>query len=411
MAELDIVVVGAGAAGIGAGRALLRAGASFTVLEARGRVGGRAHTAQAGGLQLDLGCGWLHDAAENRCRALFEELGLPVDPTSAPWGRLAVTANFPVADQHAYRAAFAALEARLERAADGPDRPASELLEPGGRWNALLDVFSGAYNGAAFDRISVVDYGRYRGGEGDMRASNGYGAGLAYAAQGLPVRLDAAVTRIAHAGPRVRLHLADGGVLEAGAAVVTLPPNLLAAEAVRFDPPLPDKLEAAAGLPLGCAAKAFLAVAGEADDLSAPEGLFYGATDTTRSASHHLRPFGRPYVESYFGGTFAAQMEAAGPAAMADFAIGQVADALGSSWRGRLSLLAATDWSLDPWSRGAYSHALPGHAEARAALAAPVDGRLFFAGEACSPHFFSTAHGAYETGEAAAGAALAAVRG
>jgi monoamine oxidase len=64
--------------------------------------------------------------------------------------------------------------------------------------------------------------------------------------------------------------------------------------------------------------------------------------------------------------------------------------------------LARTAWAADPWARGSYSHALPGRAGERAVLATPVDGRLFFAGEACSPHAFSTAHGAWETGELAA---------
>jgi monoamine oxidase len=72
--------------------------------------------------------------------------------------------------------------------------------------------------------------------------------------------------------------------------------------------------------------------------------------------------------------------------------------------------LAATAWLQDPWSRGSYSFALPGHADDRAVLAAPVDDRVFFAGEACSPNFFSTAHGAWMSGITAAEAALAALR-
>jgi monoamine oxidase len=71
-----------------------------------------------------------------------------------------------------------------------------------------------------------------------------------------------------------------------------------------------------------------------------------------------------------------------------------------------LSPLAESRWALDPFARGSYSHALPGHAGARAVLAAPVDGRLFFAGEATSPNFFSTAHGARDSGERAAGELL-----
>jgi monoamine oxidase len=75
--------------------------------------------------------------------------------------------------------------------------------------------------------------------------------------------------------------------------------------------------------------------------------------------------------------------------------------------RKRLHPIAATAWARDPYARGSYSHAMPGHADARLALAAPVDGRLFFAGEACMVHDFSTAHGAYRSGVAAADAVIA----
>ena len=412
MADVEVAVIGAGAAGIGAGRALAAAGARFVLLEARGRVGGRAHTLEAAGLPLDLGCGWLHDAAENRCREVFEgALGLPIDRTSPPWGHPALEAGFPAADQRAYRRAFEAFEAALAVAAEAPgDRAASTLLAPGGRWNPLFDAFSGAYNGAPLSALSVKDYAAYREGNGDARAPGGYGAALARAAAGLPVRLGAAVSAVAHGGGEARLTLADGASLTAGAVVCTLPTALLAGEAVAFDPPVETQVQAARGVPLGFAAKAFHAIDGDAGDLAPPESLLFGAIDTARAASHHIRPFGRPYVESYFGGAFAAELEAAGPPALLDLAREEIAARLGSRWRARLQPLAATGWSVDPWSRGAYSHALPGRARARAALAAPAGGRLHFAGEAASAHFFSTAHGAWETGEAAARAALAAAR-
>jgi len=92
---------------------------------------------------------------------------------------------------------------------------------------------------------------------------------------------------------------------------------------------------------------------------------------------------------------------------MFDFAAGELTRLLGSEIRKRMAPLASTAWQRDPWARGSYSYALPGHADDRAVLAAPVDDRLFFAGEACSPNFFSTAHGAWLSGIAAAEAALA----
>jgi monoamine oxidase len=87
---------------------------------------------------------------------------------------------------------------------------------------------------------------------------------------------------------------------------------------------------------------------------------------------------------------------------MAAQAIDEVVAILGSNYRRKLTPLAESRWAHDPFAQGAYSAALPGHAGARAVLAAPIDGRLFFAGEATSPHFFSTAHGARDSGERAA---------
>jgi monoamine oxidase len=92
---------------------------------------------------------------------------------------------------------------------------------------------------------------------------------------------------------------------------------------------------------------------------------------------------------------------------MAAFAADELAGLFGSAIRRQIRPIAASFWRQDRFARGSYSYARPGHADDRARLGAPVDNRLFFAGEATSPHFFSTAHGAYETGTAAAEAALA----
>jgi monoamine oxidase len=118
---------------------------------------------------------------------------------------------------------------------------------------------------------------------------------------------------------------------------------------------------------------------------------------------------GRPCIEGFFGGRLAQALEEEGPGAATAFAQDELAGLLGSAWRGRLTPLAETAWRDDPWARGSYSHALPGRSGDRAVLARPVDGRLFFAGEATSPDDFSTAHGAWITGLRAAEEALAAL--
>jgi monoamine oxidase len=104
----------------------------------------------------------------------------------------------------------------------------------------------------------------------------------------------------------------------------------------------------------------------------------------------------------------AAGLEEAGEDAFFDFAVSELAGALGNAFAKRVRPIRIHRWSADPFSRGSYSYARPGMTDCRSKLAAPVDDRLFFAGEACSPHDFSTAHGGWITGVAAADQVLAA---
>jgi len=214
-----------------------------------------------------------------------------------------------------------------------------------------------------------------------------------------PLALNCNVTRIDHSGKDVRIETSQG-TLTAGKVIITVPTNLIAGEAIRFHPALPAKVDAARGLPLGLADKVMLAL-DEPNALPA-EGNLRGATMRTAMGTYHLRPFGQPCIEGFFGGRFAQQLEDAGEGAIAAHSIDEIVTMLGNDFRRKLRPLSESRWAHDPFARGSYSHALPGHAGDRAVLAAPVDGRLFFAGEATSPNFFSTAHGARDSGARAA---------
>jgi monoamine oxidase len=233
----------------------------------------------------------------------------------------------------------------------------------------------------------------------NWRVRRGYGALMAAYGAPLPLALNCQVTLIDHSGKTLRIETSLG-TLTAGAAIVTVPTNLIAQEAIRFHPALPEKRDAAAGLPLGLADKVMLALQ-EPSDLP-KDGSLRGATMRTRMGTYHLRPFGQPCIEGFFGGTFAQELEDAGDGAIAAHSIDEIASFLGNDYRRKLKPLEESRWAHDPFARGSYSHALPGHTGKRAVLAAPVDGRLFFAGEATSPNFFSTAHGARDSGERAA---------
>ena len=143
-------------------------------------------------------------------------------------------------------------------------------------------------------------------------------------------------------------------------------------------------------------------------DAVAPDTRLIGSVTRRDTGSYTLRPRGRDLVEGYFGGDYARELEKGGLPAFADAARREIADAYGHDFASALVPVVASGWAGDPFALGSYSHALPGHADARTVLAQPVDDRLFFAGEATSRHFFSTAHGAFEEGMRAAEAVAAA---
>jgi len=402
----DIAIIGAGAAGIAAALKLSETKLDIVLLEARDRLGGRAHTIRTpDGVPLDLGCEWLHSANRNALAAPIERVGFTLDRRPPRWGRQTGNRDFPAADQEAFAEAFDAFERRLAEAAEkGLEGPAAAYFERGCRWNPLMDAVSSYFNGAEFDRVSVLDYAAYEDTETNWRVREGYGTGITALAAGLDPVLDCSVTRIDHGQTPVRLSTTEGE-LTADRVILAVPSTILAEEKIALHPRLPGKLDAAAGLPLGLANKAFLHL--DVPDELPAEGHFFGRTDSARIGSYLLRPFGRPYVECYFGGRLARELELAGPGAFTAFAIDELAHLVGSDFRRKVRPIVETAWATDPWALGAYSHALPGHAGARAQLAAPVEGRLFFAGEATHPTFFSTAHGAWESGLRAAEEVLA----
>ncbi|NEJ74551.1 NAD(P)-binding protein [Rhizobium phaseoli] len=402
-AEEDVVIIGAGAAGIAAARRLqaIRPDLSILLLEAGGRLGGRAWSVglpEAGDIALDLGCGWLHGARTNAWTAIADEVGLTVDHTPAPWngGRRLQRDD---AETHAAQQAIGAYFERLE-SHEGDDTDLA-MLEPGNAWNGQIRAIGTYITGAELERSSVVDYTRYDPGPGpDWRVREGYGTLISRYGRPVPARLGVEVTRIdhSHAG-RIDIET-NQGELSARAVLVTVSTNVLAAGKIAFDPPLPEKIEAASRLPLGLADKLFLRLANQ-QALPADTHML-GSISRAATGTYQLRPFGAPVVEAYFAGDLAHDLERAGKEAAFAFAGDELAAAFGADIRKQLSVAAMSAWAAAPHIGGSYSYAEPGASDLRGVLAAPHDERIFFAGEACSRARYSTAHGAYETGVTAA---------
>jgi monoamine oxidase len=407
--KTEVAIIGGGAAGIAAGRHLRAASTDCLVIEARPRLGGRAWTVtDQSGFALDLGCGWLHSADRNPWLKVAEGQGRTIDSTPPPWTKPTLPIGFSLAEQHDFSNAMEGFHERVEAAAKGPDVAAATLLAPDDRWNNLIVAVGTYISGAEFNDISAHDFANYADNGVNWRVVEGYGATIAAAGDDLPVALDCPVRRIDHSGQRLKVETAKG-VITADQAIVTLPSAVLAENERLFTPLLPEKTQAARGLPLGLADKLFLSL-DRAEEFD-PDIRLFGANDRVATAAYHLRPFGRPQIEAYLGGSHAAALEAEGERAFFDFAVSELVSLLGSALARRVKPMHMHRWGADPFARGSYSYALPGMADCRAALAAPVDGRLFFAGEACSRGDFSTAHGGWITGVSAAEQVIAVRQG
>ena len=224
-AHADIVIVGAGAAGIGAARRLAAADFSVLVLEAMARPGGRAWTQEAAGVPLDLGCGWLHSGDRNPWTRIAEHAGFTVDRGPVAWGTQYHDLGFPPAERAAARQAFARWSERLVTMPPASDR-AADALEPDGAWTAYLQARSGFISGDELERISVADYTAYDlASTGcNWRVPAGYGALITSSLpRQVKLRLSTPVRAIGLDGRGVTLETPAGTIRSWAAIILSRP--------------------------------------------------------------------------------------------------------------------------------------------------------------------------------------------
>jgi monoamine oxidase len=407
--DVDIAIVGGGAAGVGAARRLARSGLSVQLLEASSRLGGRAWTQENRGLDLDLGCGWLHSADRNAWAVIAKHAGVPLDQSRAAWGVQYHDLGFTPAEQ---AEAWQAFESWTQRLAHSPPASdcAADALEPGGKWNAHIRAIVSFISGARLENLSAADYAAYdeSSSENNWRLRSGFGALIA---RSFPRKVSLSL-----AAPVESISLAEGGVklatptgaIRARAALLTVSTAVLAGDSIKLPSGLDPWRDAARRLPLGLDEKLFLEIIGDAPFEA--ETHVTGNPRDERTASYYIRPFDWPVIECFFGGERARLLAEEGLAAGFSFAIEQLTHLFGADIRSRLRPLAASNWTRSARVGGAYSYALPGHVAARRQLAQPFEQRVFFAGEATSAGDFSTAHGAHDSGIRAADEAVAALR-
>lgn len=406
--DVDVAIVGAGFAGIAAGRALRDAGVAARLLEVSDRPGGRALTeTDTLGVPFDRGCAWLHQATCNPLRDLADQYGVRYArkmPT-----RFCIDGR--ITDPPTGAAIESFLAETFERVADagrrGLDGPAADFMEAGHPWSPIARYLMTTINAVEPEHYSTAEAGAEEDLHEDWIVYPGLGRLATLAADGLPIDYHARVTGIRQEDSGVAVETAHG-LLRARTVIITASTGVLSSGAIRFDPPLsPEKDEALAGLPMGHAEKIALVLDPEAMDL--PENTYLSLLDSEDAFGFHLRPFGLPLAVAYTGGRLARQVADWSEDTAVAFARHRLAAALGGTVAERVRGGTRTRWRHSPQTAGSYSAARPGCHHLRHILAQPVAQRLFFAGEATDARSFATAHGAWQSGLRAAGEVLAAM--
>ncbi len=404
MKDVDVIIVGAGAAGLAAARSLLAAGQSVLLLEARDRIGGRVWTEpDVAGHPVDHGASFIHAWQDNPWTAIARRLGMP---TAIDQRRRFLFVDGQDAAATTFDAFMEARHTAVEQVeaavADNRDCSIAQALDLAGPFAAQARLSLGPWLlGAENDEAGALDFARGVSGE-DRLVPGGYGQLVAAYGKGLPVRIETEVMRISTLARGVDVETQRGS-LRAGHVIVTVPIGVLAAETIRFDPALEaDHLRAIEGLPMGLLQKIVLAFDG--DPFGRGDGFYvHEQSDADEAALYFCRPAGSDHVIAFVGGDLARRLEHEGEAAAASFALDPLRRLFGRAIDERLKAVRQTRWGIDRQALGSYSVAKPGAADLRAALTRPHAERIHFAGEACAPlGWAATVAGALMSGRQAA---------
>ena len=404
----DVVIIGAGAAGLAAGRKLRKSGVSFIIVEAAGRVGGRAWTeSQSFGAPVDHGCSWISGSDTNPFTIFAQDLGCTlVDHTQASTDLFDLN-GMPAdeAGHAAYDAAWDAIGRAIGKAGKkGCDVAAGSVI-PKVRFGASVQSWLGAMDyGVDLDQVSTRDNWRTESSQPSFMVREGLGHVVAPLSADLPISLDTQVTAIDWSGPGVSVETTKG-TIKAEACLITVSTGVLAANKIKFTPDLPDwKQQAVHDIPMGLLIKVPMLFDGARLGLGENNWVTYEVPDEKAGEACFFVawPCGHDYIFGNIGGRFGWELYAEGQEAVLDYALQNLVRLVGGDARKHFLKGFATDWADNPLTLGAYGAVRPGAPKARTHLAEPLDDRLFFAGEATHQRVPALVNGAYLSGKKAA---------
>jgi monoamine oxidase len=423
---MDVVILGAGLAGLSAASTLASRGVNVVVLEARDRIGGRAATVRPDGIPIELGAEFVHGEAEH-LTAVANEGRIPlVENEGDFWGFEGGVLGIRTSS---WSVMGRVMEKIARLVAEEGDRPFTEALDAVGASAEARRMAIGFVEGyEASDATRISAYAVTHGGdeiERSRRIAVGYDRIAETLRERIPpdaLRLGTIATKVTWSKGAVSVDARTAsGPLEpfvARAAIVTLPLGVLQHGDVAFEPALAAKSGALGKIAMGTATRtsflfrdAFWTREAKVKPGCDPNEIsFILGPDPIFPTWWTPYPLDTPVLTAWSGGPRARTIAALSDAEITSRALGALATLFGME-RARIEEKLVGfyrhDWTNDPFSRGAYSYPLAGGVEAWRDLAAPLEETLFFAGEATSEAHYGTTHGAIESGARAAREILA----
>jgi monoamine oxidase len=406
--DVDVVIVGAGAAGIAAARRIAASGRRMIFLEASDRIGGRCFTdMRTFGIPYDRGAHWIHMPDLNPLAKLAARTGLDIYP-APPGQRLRIgLRNAREGEMEDFLSTLVRCNRAIHEAARRADVSCAQALPKDlGEWRPTMEFVLGPFGtGKPLSEVSTLDFSKSAERDVDAFCRQGLGTLLAKLSAGLPIQLGKPVTRIVWDARLVEVET-PGGLVRARTVIMTASTNVIASGKIRFQPGLPKRhAEAIGKLSLGSYDHVAIEFSGNPLGLQSDDLVFEKATGS-RSAALLANISGSRLCQVEVAGALGTDLAEEGEAAMTAFAIDWLAGLFGAEIRQAVKRTHATRWAREPWALGAFSAAAPGGQWARKALSEPLSERLWFAGEATHETLWGTIGGAWEAGERAADGAL-----
>jgi monoamine oxidase len=405
--EADIVVIGAGAAGIAAARRIVAANRKVVVVEAASQVGGRCITdTSTFEVPFDRGARWIHNPETNPMIRLGRAAGLDILPAPSGQKIRIGRRNARASETEEFLAALVKANRAIDDASRKSDVScASVMPKELGDWANTAEFLLGAgFAGKDLKEVSVVDKARAQDRNSAIACRQGLGTLLTKLAEQLPIALSTPASRLEW-GNRDVIVQTPAGKIVARAAVITVSTGVLASGSIKFASELPKRtLDAVAKLGLGSLDHIALQIPGNPLGL-ARDDILIEQSNSTRTALLYANMGSSSLCSVDVGGSFGRDLSAQGEAAMIAFAIEWLTKLYGSDFAKAVKKSSATRWDASPYVQGAMSVAPPGAQASRKALGESV-GCMYFAGEATHETLWGTVDGAWESGERAAEAAL-----